>query len=450
MGFEMLATIRGVPVREVYSLVDSHMTDSVGHNKGFAELLSEMYNLDKPAGQLFCGSHTTLGFSSAMNKMLRMVEADMKMEQVLKGFLVDLEIDTKNSSMAGQAIDISLKLVASEYSHKPWNHHDEFLLYLKQRNISNMLFAYKVNRFGCLSWAAAVLLYYYYHLTSYLDQNPGVNNRLACLSREVLALPYLKPVLSTLALLGIYLVEPFYARTIMKGTTHSELKVFYKELHRSRGIVRMEEEEDYISCSKPHLSGVSEKLFIGVKKSYGAEVVDSVVEVASEYQKEVISLTNIMMPELQNVLARQRRDYGIDAEKFPAEFPVEQQAANVDDTLVNNLAMERQCGKVDYRLQKISTLQAISRSIILQRARELRAGTTTSFQGFKEAAKAKQELDLKWSEKTKENFKKGADEKQQLAQKVERKRLDMMEELKKYGGPFTDTQEVEQYLSHEV
>ena len=89
-----------------------------------------------------------------------------------------------------------------------------------------MLFAYNDNRFGCLSRAAAVLLYYYDHLTSYLDQNPGVNNRLACLSREVLALPYLKPVLSTLALLGIYLVEPFYDPTIMKGTTHSKLKVF--------------------------------------------------------------------------------------------------------------------------------------------------------------------------------------------------------------------------------
>ena len=121
--------------------------------------------------------------------------------------MVDLEIDTKNFSMVGQAIDISLKLVSPAYSHKPWNHHDEFLLYLKQKNISDMFFAYKDNRFGCLSQAAAVLIYYYNHLTSYLDQNPGVNNSLACLSREVLALPYLKPVLSTLALLGIYCVE---------------------------------------------------------------------------------------------------------------------------------------------------------------------------------------------------------------------------------------------------
>ena len=37
-----------------------------------------------------------------------------------------------------------------------------------------------------------------------------------------------------------------------------------------------------------------------------------------------------------------------------------------------------------------------------------------------------------------------------MAQKVERKGLDMMEELMKNGGPFTDAQEVEQYLSHEV
>ena len=83
-----------------------------------------------------------------------------------------------------------------------------------QRNISDMLFAYKDNHFGCLGWAAAVLLYYYNHLTSYLNQNPGVNNHLACLSREVLALPYLKPALPTLALLGIYLVEPFYGHII--------------------------------------------------------------------------------------------------------------------------------------------------------------------------------------------------------------------------------------------
>ena len=50
-----------------------------------------------------------------------MLEAEMKMDQVLKGFMVEFEIDTKNSSLAGQALDMCLKLVAPEYSHKPWN-----------------------------------------------------------------------------------------------------------------------------------------------------------------------------------------------------------------------------------------------------------------------------------------------------------------------------------------
>ena len=55
----------------------------------------------------------------------------------------------------------------------------------------------------------------------------------------------------------------------MKGTTHSEFKVFYKELHSIMGIVWIKEKEDYISCSTPHLRGVSKKLFIGVKKFMG-------------------------------------------------------------------------------------------------------------------------------------------------------------------------------------
>ena len=40
------------------------------------------------------------------------------------------------------------------------------------------------------------------------------------------------------------------------------------------------------------------------------------------------------------VLPRQRRDYGI-GEDFPATYPVDDQAPNVGDTPVNNLAMER-------------------------------------------------------------------------------------------------------------
>ena len=157
----MMAAAKGCKPEEVYKLLDTHIGESVEHNKGFAVILQELYTLESPAGQLFCWTRTTLGFAAAMNKILRQLESETKTEQVLKGFMVDLDIDSKNFSLAGQALDICLKLVAAEYSHKPWNCYQEFLLFLQKRGISSPLFDYKDLRFGCLSKSAAVLLHIY-------------------------------------------------------------------------------------------------------------------------------------------------------------------------------------------------------------------------------------------------------------------------------------------------
>ncbi len=37
-----------------------------------------------------------------MNKVMKQVEGDMEMDQVLKGFMVDMEIHSKNTSVAGE------------------------------------------------------------------------------------------------------------------------------------------------------------------------------------------------------------------------------------------------------------------------------------------------------------------------------------------------------------
>ena len=156
MGMEVLAASKGLTAREVYQMVDVHMTDSTEHNKGISPLLAELYDLDTQAGQIFCNTHTTLGFSSAMNKVMRTIESDMHLEEVVKGFMVNLDYDTKNSSVAGQSLDMMLRLVAPEYSHKPWSRHRQFMVYLKERGLDGHLFCYKDARFGCLSKAAAV------------------------------------------------------------------------------------------------------------------------------------------------------------------------------------------------------------------------------------------------------------------------------------------------------
>ena len=231
MGMEILAASKGMTAKEVYNMVDVHMTDSTAHNKEIASCLAELYDLDTPAGQIFCNTHTTLGFSSGMNKVLRLVESGMHLEEVVKTFMVDLDCDTKNSSVAGQSLDMILRLVAPEYSHKPWNRNTEYKQYLKEKDLDGHLFAYKDARFGCLSKAAAVALYNFDNISSFLEEFPDISNRLACLVREVMVLPYLKPVLVVWAPFRTFLCQnypgwchPHKSQGIFQGSLSEHVK----------------------------------------------------------------------------------------------------------------------------------------------------------------------------------------------------------------------------------
>ena len=77
--------------------------------------------------------------------------------------------------------------------------------------------------------------------------------------------------------------------------------------------------------------------------------------------------------------------------------------------------MERSCGKVDYRLQKIKHLEADSRSIILQKTQALGDNKPCSFRGFKAELEKVKELRLTWSERMQAAREKGYDEKQEIA-----------------------------------
>lgn len=443
MGLEILSAVSGVPVKELMEQVDTLLTDSAEHNKGVNVILQEMYDLNKPAGQLFCGVHTTLGFSSAMNKVVKKIEEKMKLEEVVAKFMV--ELDTKNCSLAGQALDMMLRLVAPEYRHKPWNCYEAFCLHLQKNQAEQTLFAYKDHRFGCLSRAAAVLLYNLDHINAYLAANPQVNNKLACLVRELLNIPHLSVVFVAFALLGVHLVEPFYARTIASGATHTDLQVFYQGLYN--GLRNSKVDRTFILLDTPAFPGVSEDLFAAVKESYGQAVLQSVVEKALEVEEDALLLINMMLPELATTLARQRRDYSLDEAAFPAEFPVGEQAATLDDTPVNNMDMERLMGKADQRLHKLQSLPAASRSIILKRTQALReTHEGPSFRSFKEAVQLKREKELEWNKQQDVRFRDDATRKQHAALAQERKRLAMLESLKAKGGPFTNSDEVAQFL----
>ena len=100
--FQILAAVSDKSKKEIYEQVDALMTDSTEHNKGFAEIMKDMYNLDTAVGQLFCGTHTTIGFSSAMKKQLALVDRNMTLEVIFRNFMVDLDFDSKHGSLLGK------------------------------------------------------------------------------------------------------------------------------------------------------------------------------------------------------------------------------------------------------------------------------------------------------------------------------------------------------------
>ena len=442
--FEILAVVNEKTVDDLYNdLVDAHMTDSVEHNKGFAKILQDMYNLDDSKGQLFCGVHTTLGFSSAMNKVMGIVERDMTLEAILENFKVDLDFDSKHGSLAGQACDVILRLIAPEFRHKSWNYYESFLSHLKKAGAEEVLFAYKDHRFGCLSRACAVIVYIKEYLCTWLEDNPGVTNRLACLVRDMLKVDYLDVAFSVFAALGIQLIEPFLAYTTSSVATHSNLKDFYQSLHD-----RMDSPvtEEFFQFNNPWFTCVSANMFEKIQNSYNSKVVEVVKNKSLENIDECVMLANLIMPELKTVLGRQRRDYGLSS-NFPEEYPVNQQASNIDDTPVHNLGMERLCGLVGYRAQKLQTLEAVSRSIILDAAGKIRSDADVSFRQFRAKACAIRELKLNWGKKMKERFKQKLNEKQAVSIEKEEKRLEMREVLKSEGGPFTKHDDVEEFCT---
>ena len=134
----------------------------------------------------------------------------MKVENNLSKFMVGMGLDSKNGSLSGQALDMMLKFVAPEYSHTMWSYYKLFNSFLEQNEVETVLFSYQDQRSVCLSRAAGGLLLIMEWLAMFLDQNPQVNNKLACLVRDLLELHYLKVVFLVFASLGLQVFEPFY------------------------------------------------------------------------------------------------------------------------------------------------------------------------------------------------------------------------------------------------
>ena len=448
LGFQILAAACNPPMdpSELYKQVDLHLTDSVSHNKFLFEDVPKLFNLDHKVGQIFCATHTGLGFCRSLNSSIHIIEDKVGINNVLDGFIVQIDYESKNGSIVGQFVDCITRLVGLELRHKPWNRAEEFRKFCSSQGVSYEMFLYKDERFGCFPKACAVSLYSKDTLQDFLMNNTNIDNRLACLVRDIFHQEYAQLAMAVIAVFGIQMIEPFHAMTISKNATHKSLQIFFKDLYKK---LLTPISEDFFLLDKPWYPGVSDKLFQGVKENYKLHVVQAVKEYAIEHLDEAVKLANFLQGDLATTLARLRRDYGV-SEEFEAEFPVENLGDNAaENAPVHNLAMENFCGLVGHRTAKSRNLESTSRSIIIQGTKDLREKFGDNFRDYSQAVGRVKNIKLEWNKKQDELAGEKIEIKSAQNLKIEGRLLKQLDYLKEGGGPFTSCEGIDEYLAKE-
>ena len=135
MGFQLLALASGKEPRDLYKAMDLHLSDSVSHNKFLSEEVPKLFDLDHRTGQIFCTTHTNLGFARSMNTSIAIIEAQIGVNNILGGFMVQIEHNSKNGSLTGQFVDCITRLVRMELRHKPWNRGEDFMKFCLENDV---------------------------------------------------------------------------------------------------------------------------------------------------------------------------------------------------------------------------------------------------------------------------------------------------------------------------
>ena len=121
----------------------------------------------------------------------------------------------------GQFVDCMTRLVGLEMKHKPWNRGEDFKKHCHEHDALYTMFLYKDERFGCFPKACAVCIYSRELLQEFLSMHPDIDNRLACLVRDIYGQEYVKLCMAVVAVFCIQLIEPFHATTISKTSNHN-------------------------------------------------------------------------------------------------------------------------------------------------------------------------------------------------------------------------------------
>ena len=427
------------------------MSDSTAHNLNVIEQVCEDLEVEDVPNTLLCNVHPLMLFQRKIKELCQLVHDQLGAQKLSDCFLVD--IDFRSESFVVKAIRCLTNFINCENSEKPWNYCTHFEMFIDPKK--NMSLSLKDHRFNRLQDCALACLHHLQDISDYLLKFPSITNGIAILDRSFVDMEILKPILTTIALLGIHITRPFQSLMLDTCTTYSTLLSAFKELYENFSIPP----ERYLTTDYV-ATFVSKDMF---ENSLPDKcMLETVNHMIVSYRGDIEILLRLSLNMFAEGFSHQKGAiFGFGPNKDDDCATVlkistldEQKLKELDDNApVHNLLSERQVGEVNYGLhiRGKKNLATVSRKMVINKCIDLlQKKESGQFRKYhKEAAEIK-EIKLEWNSKMKELQERGYQEKEITNSLKEKSKLEDLDYLKQRNGPFVKKEEIEEFMNSEA
>ena len=130
-------------------------------------------------------------------------------------------------------------------------------------------------------------------MTAFLAKYQNITNTLACIVRSFECVDYLRVLAAVGVIIGMHLVEPYLSLTSSSTTSWKQLMTAFPTLYNDLTSVKP---ALLLDLTKPAFSFVSEERFSHCL--YSADLLQPTVHIIENFRSEVISVLNILLPNL--------------------------------------------------------------------------------------------------------------------------------------------------------
>lgn len=442
---KILEICSGVPAVQIFEKITFRMMDSTSHNFGVDELVAMDLGTDHIPEELLCQTHPVLMFNREMVKGYKCIEKEIGKDKLYSSVLVD--ISNSDDTVMEQYVDVSMRFVSPDFNHKNWNYSEQFGEHIDP--LKNLSVGLMKQRFDRFVYASALLFHHHHQIDTFLDKYEHVTNSLACIVRAFIDISCLNVMVLATAIIGLHLIEPYLSLTYHETVKYDKLIPAMQQLYID---LTSTSPENLLDLSKPAFSFVSERRYKSCL--WKPEVIKSLERGIAEHCNELVQIFKIILPKLAEGWFRQRGDvFGFgDYDKNSEKLLISKNIKVLNKAPSSNMSAERLVGSSNYEFHvRGPNLELAGSCITKAKSMDLiEMKPVSEFEECRKTVAKVNEVVKAWRNKQKDLVKQGMSVKEIDNVKVDKRRNEDLEILKKMNGPFTNSSEVNAYVNDEA